>query len=148
MIRQFVATSYIVRDEKVLLIFHRKLNMWLPPGGHIDETEIPEEAAVREAKEETGLDIETIGEKEEALVKRVYSLTMPSFIQLEDIEEHQHIDLIFVARVVGGKIKQNKKETSGIRWFSLDDMKKEKVSELVRKQAEKAIKIFNKYQNK
>ncbi len=46
--KHFVATGYVVRDHKTLLLFHKKLQLWLPPGGHIDEGELPEEALRRE----------------------------------------------------------------------------------------------------
>jgi ADP-ribose pyrophosphatase YjhB (NUDIX family) len=32
----------------VLLVYHRKLAMWLPPGGHVEPNELPDDAAVRE----------------------------------------------------------------------------------------------------
>ena len=58
--RQFTATVYILNEERVLLIQHRKLGKWLPPGGHIDPNETPPEAAKREVLEETGLEVELI----------------------------------------------------------------------------------------
>jgi len=53
--RHFTATTFIIHKEKVLLHLHKKLGIWLPVGGHIDRDELPEEAAIREAQEETGL---------------------------------------------------------------------------------------------
>ena len=50
-------------EGKVLLHLHRKLGMWLPPGGHIEKDELPDEAAVREVLEETGVKVELVGEK-------------------------------------------------------------------------------------
>src|SRR5688500_10821251 len=44
----------------VLLHWHRRLGLWLPPGGHIDPGELPDEAAVRETLEETGLAVELL----------------------------------------------------------------------------------------
>ena len=58
----FTVSVYVVHENKVLLHIHKVLGIWLPPGGHIELDEDPNEAAVREAKEETGLDIELIGE--------------------------------------------------------------------------------------
>ncbi len=43
--------------ERVLLVDHRKAGLWLPPGGHIEPRELPESAAVREAREELGIDV-------------------------------------------------------------------------------------------
>ena len=55
--RDFTATTFIVRDGATLLLWHRKLQMWLPPGGHIDPHELPHDAAVREVREETGYEV-------------------------------------------------------------------------------------------
>ena len=56
--RHFTATIMVVYNNKMLLHMHKKLGLWLPVGGHIDRDELPEEAALREAKEESGLDVE------------------------------------------------------------------------------------------
>ncbi|MCX6709315.1 MAG: NUDIX domain-containing protein [Candidatus Woesearchaeota archaeon] len=50
-----VVSAYIFNQDKVLLIHHKKLNLWLPVGGHIDKDETPDEAILREIKEETPL---------------------------------------------------------------------------------------------
>ena len=53
-----VTGSAIVVDEddRVLLHRHKRLGRWLQPGGHLDPGETPWEAAVRETREETGVD--------------------------------------------------------------------------------------------
>lgn len=54
-----VTASAIVTGERgVLLHRHRRLGLWLQPGGHIEPGEAPWEAAVRETREETGIDVE------------------------------------------------------------------------------------------
>lgn len=50
------AAGLVVHQQKVLLVQHAKLAIWLAPGGHIDEHELPHQAALREVKEETGID--------------------------------------------------------------------------------------------
>ena len=57
LVRQFTATVYVFQSSKVLLHKHPKHNKWLPPGGHVEQNELPHEAAIREALEETGLHI-------------------------------------------------------------------------------------------
>src|SRR5687767_9813032 len=47
----FTVAVFIVQDARVLLVHHRKLNKWLPIGGHIELEEDPEQAALREAQE-------------------------------------------------------------------------------------------------
>ncbi len=46
-----------MEQSHILLVHHRRIGAWLPPGGHIEEHELPHETAVRETKEETGIDI-------------------------------------------------------------------------------------------
>jgi 8-oxo-dGTP pyrophosphatase MutT (NUDIX family) len=44
-------------DGRVLLHLHRRIGRWLQPGGHIEPDEAPEDAAIRESVEETGVDV-------------------------------------------------------------------------------------------
>jgi 8-oxo-dGTP pyrophosphatase MutT (NUDIX family) len=63
--RHFTVAVFVVWEGKVLLHLHRKLGMWLPPGGHIEKNELPNEAAVREVLEETGIRVRLVGERRE-----------------------------------------------------------------------------------
>ena len=81
--RHFTVAVFVVREGKVLLHWHRKLGMWLPPGGHIEENELPDEAAAREVLEETGLSVE-LGERREDIEDPV-QLHRPAGVQLENI---------------------------------------------------------------
>jgi 8-oxo-dGTP pyrophosphatase MutT (NUDIX family) len=47
---------YARRAGRVLMIAHRRLGIWLPPGGELEADETPLEAAARELREETGLE--------------------------------------------------------------------------------------------
>lgn len=60
--KHFTATAFVIDSHRrALLLWHKRLKRWMPPGGHIDPNETPEDAAARECKEETGLDVEIIG---------------------------------------------------------------------------------------
>lgn len=63
--RQYTASAYTIdfENHSVLLVYNSKLKKWLQPGGHIldEELEMPSDAAIRETKEETGIDIRIIG---------------------------------------------------------------------------------------
>ena len=50
-------SAIVVGRRGVLLLRHKRLGLWLQPGGHIDPGESPWQAAVREAHEETGLEV-------------------------------------------------------------------------------------------
>jgi 8-oxo-dGTP pyrophosphatase MutT (NUDIX family) len=98
--RDFCVAVFVVHDGRILLHWHRKLGRWLPPGGHIELNELPDEAAVREVLEETGVHAKLWGESTIAIdgpgLPR--PLCRPAGIQLEDIAPgHQHIDLVYFA---------------------------------------------------
>jgi 8-oxo-dGTP pyrophosphatase MutT (NUDIX family) len=127
--RQFTASTYIIEQEKVLLILHRKLGKWLPPGGHIDPNETPAEAACREALEETGIEIAIISQENVWIdCWNARSIERPFLCLLEDIPAygdqpaHQHIDFIFLARPKGGSLQHNEKETESIQWFTFEEI--------------------------
>ncbi|KGX86089.1 NUDIX hydrolase [Pontibacillus litoralis] len=50
-------SGFILDEEHMLLIYHPFLKMWIQPGGHVEAGESPLEAAIREVKEETGIDV-------------------------------------------------------------------------------------------
>jgi 8-oxo-dGTP pyrophosphatase MutT (NUDIX family) len=123
--RQFTATAYVVEGERVLLLPHPKLGKWLPPGGHMEENETPPECAVREVLEETGLVVEIVPQ-ENVWVERwnAVSLARPYLCLLENIPahgsmpEHQHIDMIYLAKPIGGKLQGEAK------WFCWEEVSK------------------------
>jgi 8-oxo-dGTP pyrophosphatase MutT (NUDIX family) len=95
----FTVAIFVVHDEKILLIHHRKLDKWLPLGGHIELDEDPEQAALREAKEESGLDVELLGERPPTTSPGTRALIAPRFLDIHRISDtHEHIGMIYWAR--------------------------------------------------
>lgn len=123
----FTASVYIVRDGKILLHWHKKLGRWLQPGGHIELDEDPNQAAIREVKEETGLDVELIGNPRAAFAKDEKSdLIPPKFLNRHPFNEsHEHIDCSYFGKVVGGVEKAE--EGSEIRWFTKEEIQRNKI---------------------
>ncbi len=112
--RDFTVAVFVVHDRQVLLHRHRRLKRWLPPGGHIEPGELPDDAAVREVWEETGVQATLSGPSsiDVALPGQPRQLTRPAGVQLADIApNHQHIDLIYFATGVPAEPRDD------VGWF-------------------------------
>jgi 8-oxo-dGTP pyrophosphatase MutT (NUDIX family) len=119
--RHFTVAVFVVWDGAVLLHLHRKLGMWLPPGGHIERNELPDEAAVREVFEETGVEVDLVGERREDIEDPV-QLYRPAGVQLENIGPgHQHIDLIYFARPRGSTEIDADYGADKVGWYGPED---------------------------
>lgn len=108
-----------VQATQCLFLNHRKLGKWLPPGGKVDPNELPENAAIRECFEETGLKVKLLGKRSPCSG----GLLMPEGMQLNTIVPgvREHIDFIYVAIVEGeSKVELSDREALGIQWFALE----------------------------
>ncbi len=56
----YTAVGVLIHEGKVLLVKHKKLGIWLNPGGHIEANELPYQAAEREFFEETGVKVRAV----------------------------------------------------------------------------------------
>lgn len=121
----FTVVAYIIYRNKVLLVQHKQINLWLPVGGHIELDEDPEEALIREVREESGLEIKILAEKPK--LNNVKSLYSPSFLNIHRINSlktpnHKHIVLIYFAKSKTSQVKLAEREHNFIRWFSKKDL--------------------------
>jgi len=122
----FTVAIFVVHDGKILVIHHRNLNKWLPLGGHIELDEDPEIAALRETKEESGLDVELLGERPPTTGSGTRALIAPRFLDIHRISStHEHIGMIYWARPKNGTLTLAQAEHHDIRWCAsaeLDDL--------------------------
>jgi len=119
----FTVAIFVVTGEKILLVHHRKLNKWLPLGGHIELDEDPEQAALREAREESGLEVELLGERPPTSEEGTRALISPRFLDIHRITAtHEHIGLIYWARPKQGQLTLSEEEHWNIRWCSAADL--------------------------
>ena len=122
--RHFTSSVFVVFDKKVLLCLHRKLEKWLPLGGHIERDELPQEAAIREVAEESGLNVKLISDRNLKSYPDVVELVPPQCMLLEDITPcHQHIDFVFYGISENSNLDPMLVEEHRLKWFSKSEIK-------------------------
>jgi ADP-ribose pyrophosphatase YjhB (NUDIX family) len=110
------STTAVVTDEhdRIVLIRRRDNNLWALPGGGMELGESIVDTAVREVKEETGLDVEVTG------LIGVY--TNPSHVMAyTDGEVRQQFSLCFTTRLLGGDLLADS-ESTDIAWTPSQDI--------------------------
>jgi len=144
--RHFTATTFVVYENKTLLLLHKRSHRWLPPGGHIERDELPEEAAVREVKEETGLDA-TLFTPDVPLHfgdDEARQLIRPFHIILEDINPyHQHIDFIYYATASTDILLPGDGETRHLKWLTKHELEKMDLCDNVKICAHEALRLLS-----
>ncbi len=121
------ADALVVHNGKVLMIYHKSLQKWLQPGGHIEsEDKNIFEAAVREVKEETGLDVESVEGVFSEIPISIDVQIVPENKKKEEAE-HIHYSCMFLLKLKdeNQKILNNDDGVGDIKWFTLDDAAKE-----------------------
>ncbi|ALM09539.1 MAG TPA: nucleoside triphosphate hydrolase [Candidatus Peribacter riflensis] len=135
--RHFTASAFVVDSHsRTLLLWHKRLKRWMPPGGHVDPGELPEETARRECKEEMGLDVEIIGEEqadvfagnpeEGSILKKPIALLLEHIPASKERNEpaHQHMDFVFLARPLdeAQALCLARDEGERLCWFTSDEI--------------------------
>lgn len=108
--RHVTASAIVVSDDgdAVVLHLHKRLNMWLQPGGHIDAGEALTAAALREAQEETGLPVRH--EKPGGVFMHLDVHPGP--------RGHTHFDVRYLLRAPCIAPQPGENESPDVRWFS------------------------------
>jgi ADP-ribose pyrophosphatase YjhB (NUDIX family) len=97
----------VIQDGKILLTQREDFETWSLPGGEVEEGESVAQAAIRETKEETGLDVQL------TRLVGIYSRL--------GIMPVVHATL-FTAKPSGGELKCQESETIAVAWFPFDDL--------------------------
>ena len=97
----------VIHEGKILLTQREDFEIWILPSGGVEDDESIAQAAIRETKEETGLDVELTG------LVGIYSRLGNMF------PVHA---ILFVAKPIGGEIKCQEGETIAVEWFAFDEI--------------------------
>ncbi len=104
--------------DQVLLVDHKKAELWLPPGGHVDPGEDPKETVRREAKEELGIDVEF-------LFDEPILLTVTKMVG--NVAKHTDVSLWYLLTGDPHRtLDYDPDEFNQIRWFTIDEIPFEK----------------------
>jgi 8-oxo-dGTP pyrophosphatase MutT (NUDIX family) len=126
MIKHFTATAFVIRGNATLLLWHRRLQQWMPPGGHIEENEDPVEAVLREVLEETGLVCRIAQQAPDHAFSYPQQIAPPHTILVEDIpgpdKPHKHIDLIYFVTPVDGAAHGTVDDPT-LRWVTAGELR-------------------------
>jgi len=102
--KHFTASAVVIEQSHILLVHHKRIGAWLPPGGHVEEHELPHQTAVRETKEETGLSISILSAPvPETASANAFFLPEPLCIHAVKATEAKgvfyHIDLAYLCKL-------------------------------------------------
>jgi 8-oxo-dGTP pyrophosphatase MutT (NUDIX family) len=104
-------SAFIVGRRGIVLLRHRRLGIWVQPGGHVDPGETPWEGARREAIEETGLPARHLGGAPELVHVDVH----------DGGRGHTHLDLRYLFEAGDADPAPPEGESQEVGWFSWAD---------------------------
>jgi 8-oxo-dGTP pyrophosphatase MutT (NUDIX family) len=104
------ASAIVAGPRGTLLHRHKRLGIWMQPGGHVEPQEAPEDAAVRETAEETGLSPRHPGDRPRLLHVDVHPAS----------RGHTHLDLRYLLLAGDEEPAPPPGESPDVRWFSWD----------------------------
>ncbi len=116
----FTASAWVLSPckQKVLLLHHKKLDLWLQPGGHIEADDSSLfEAAHREAIEESGLT------KIEALSNQIYDVDVHKIPKKGEVPAHWHLDVRYVFQAASENMNIDPEEVKGFKWVAVEEMR-------------------------
>ena len=139
--REFSAGGIVLNDKgEVLVTQHSQNKNWSFPKGLIDSGQTPEQAAVREVREEGGVEAEILDKV--GYNKYVYS--QRSSAHTMDGEKIFKVVTYFLMKYVSGDIKDHDFEVSDIGWYTPDDALKRLTFSQDKALLKKALEIYGK----
>ena len=121
------ASGLVINNGKVLLVFHPFIKRWFQPGGHIDDGELPIDAAIREVYEETGFVCVPDSKDLEPIDIDIHEI--PANPKKGE-DTHLHIDLLYCLRVSS---QEQSTEDLACAWISFDQVESDRIKRALAK---------------
>jgi len=138
--------GYIIHQNKILLVQHSELDIWLPVGGHIEKNETPDQALLREIKEEVGLDVEILNKNDMPIKGNTkYNLATPFLVNVHSVKDHDHCGLFYICRALNPEQIKINKELKNFKWFVIHDLDKENIQPDVKMQCLEAFEFYRQF---
>ena len=161
------AGGLLIHEDRVLLVKHKKLGIWLPPGGHIEADELPHRTVEREFWEETGVKVQAYSINKSVGYVESEALVLPFTMNLHWISREnyqarkasntpknrvstknwplgceQHLVMAYLVKPVKGVVyRQNVEETDGIAWFEAEELDDLETTEDIKSEIKLAFKL-------
>lgn len=112
--------SYFVlvdpEHKSILLVDHIKAQLWLPPGGHVEFNESPEDAVIREAEEEFGISAIFLGNN-----RKPFFVTVTQTVGLTP--GHVDVSLWYLLKgSIHARLQYDRSEFTDVEWYTFDEI--------------------------
>jgi 8-oxo-dGTP pyrophosphatase MutT (NUDIX family) len=113
----FTASALLLNSDcsRILLLHHKKLGKWFQPGGHCDGDSDVLRVAIKEAREESGIDNII------PLQESIFDIDMHLIPQLGQESPHYHFDICFLLKTNGNDEVKINYESTSLKWFEPDE---------------------------
>ena len=128
----YTVSCFIVKKNKVLLIYNDRYYLWLPPGGHIDPDENIEGSIFREIEEETGItknELGLIDPRKSIPEENIFSdlkghnIVTPTFSDIHEAgKNHFHIGFRYFLTTASTVKKSRDKHVVRHKWFTKEEL--------------------------
>ena len=143
--KPIIASGYLVKSDKVLLVYYKKIKDWVPVGKHILSYETPEECVLRAFRDLTNLE-PTILSRNSFSLDNI--LSTPEVIYIDDkfARYKRRKDIIMAYYCIsknGYKVKIDRRSISDYGWFTHDDLDRANIDGRIKVIAKKALETVN-----
>ncbi len=139
--------AFLIHQSRILLVKHKKLQIWLAPGGHSLDNELPHQTAIRECFEETGNRVEIVSASPVPQGAESQYLPLPFAVNLHPIYHGDcqlHLANLYLAKPISSITQTiNLEETDDLEWFTLSQTQSLATTHDIKQEFQLAFKLHS-----